>query len=122
MRKGVSGHASRQYDQPGTEFARLPNSVPGASSEEIMNAMTIAALSSITTGGTAYFLAWLVHGRQPPPSADDITEFMDRVVAAEEVEARERRLRRMLHDADRHSLPRTDAGPPARVTTMRIRR
>lgn len=53
---------------------------------------------------------------------DTVKEYMNRVVNAEESEERYNLTRKMMHDAKRRTMPRSDAGAPARVHTVKKRR
>lgn len=52
----------------------------------------------------------------------DVQKYMKQVVNAEEALERHNLLRKSLHDANRRTMPRVNAGPSARVTKMRRRR
>ncbi len=80
-----------------------------------------ALIAAVVSGFVGFLLAWFIRP-EPSPSIDDIAEYMNAVVSVEEADARERRLRRQMFDADRKSLPNPESGSPARVTTMRLRR
>lgn len=69
------------------------------------------------TGGFFVFRYYLT-----PPSGADVQRYMQRVVNVEEVEERHNLVRKELHDAGRRTMPRPDAGPPAKVHKMRARR
>ncbi|MGD9621214.1 MAG: hypothetical protein AB7G47_21275 [Mycolicibacterium sp.] len=80
-----------------------------------MSPITAAVLAAITSGSAGYWLGRFIHDRAVP-RLEEIAG-----VPAEELEARERKLRRVLFDAERYSLPNPESGMPARVTTMQVR-
>lgn len=83
-----------------------------------MNAIAIAALSGIASGGVAYTLARAVH-RRPA----DVAAYLAPVIGKEDdVAARERRVRRIMFDANRSALPNPESGEPARITRAQTKR
>lgn len=80
-----------------------------------MSPITAVVLAAITSGSAGYWLGRFVHDRAVP-TLEDIAG-----VPAEEQEAREHKLRRILFDAERTSMPNPESGMPARVTMMQVR-
>ncbi len=79
-----------------------------------MSPITAVILSAITTGSAGYWLGRFIHDRAVP-RLEDIAG-----VPAEELEAREHKLRRIMFDAERTSMPNPESGMPATITQARI--
>jgi hypothetical protein len=71
--------------------------------------------------GTGVWIGWALKPTTPV-SITDLQAYMNRVVNAEEADERFNLTRKMLHDADRRTMPRVDAGATAKVYRMRRRR
>ena len=68
------------------------------------------------SGATGYLLAWRIHGFVPTTEA--VARYMDRVVAQEDVEKQEQRLRTIAVRSKRTAMPHPESGPPARISRM----
>lgn len=73
-------------------------------------------------GSLGYLLAWRVHGRRQPLTVDEVSEYMEKKVAMEEMEAQEHRLRTIALRANRTAMPNVNSGPPARISRMTVTR
>lgn len=72
--------------------------------------------------GTGLWVGYALKSKTLRPDVEDIGKFMAKLVNLEEVDERFNLTKKMLHDANRRTMPRFDAGAPARISTMRVRR
>jgi hypothetical protein len=76
----------------------------------------------LVVGGVLGFLCRGWFGNRPEVTLDDVAEYMAQVVNVEEAQYNYNLTRKMLHDANRRVMPRSDSGASARVHRMRKRR
>lgn len=76
---------------------------------------------SLLTGGGLGWVLCATYRDKEPVELEDIQEYMQRVVNAEEADERFNLTRKMLHDANRRTMPRSDSRGPAKVYHMRRR-
>lgn len=77
-----------------------------------------SAISSAVVG----FMLGRFSRKTEPITLAEIQRYMHRVVNAEQADEKYNLTRKMLHDAKRRTMPRFDAGDPAKVYRMRTRR
>ena len=77
---------------------------------------------SLMVGGG---LGWLCRGwfgNRPDVTIEDVAKYMAQVVNVEQAQENYNLTRKMLHDANRRTMPRSDSRSSARVHRMRRRR
>lgn len=85
-----------------------------------MMAEVIGGLCCIAIFFTGYWLGRTT--ARPKVDIDAVRQYMQQVVNAEEADERYNLTRKMLHDANRRTMPRANSGDPAKVYKMRTRR
>lgn len=86
------------------------------------NMIDVIVGTASISGSLGYLLAWRIHRRSQPPTIDEISAYMERKLAMDEMEAQEHRLRTIALRANRRTMPNPQSGPPARVTRMAVTR
>lgn len=79
------------------------------------------AIFLLTGTATGYFLGHYINSPKEVGYAE-VQRLMQSVVNFEEIEYKKTMARKMMHDADRRTMPRTDGRAPARIYAMRTRR
>lgn len=85
------------------------------------NLADIVMATAGIAGSLGYLLAWRVHGKRQP-TVDEVSAYMERKVAMDEMEAQEHRLRTIALRANRIAMPNPNSGPPARISRMAVTR
>lgn len=80
-----------------------------------MSPLDLIIVTGSLSGATGYLLAWRIH-RVVKPTQEQLQQYMDRVVAVEDSEAREHRMRTIAQRAHRRTMENPESGPPARVS------
>jgi hypothetical protein len=81
----------------------------------------VGYFGSLLTGGMLGYIAGRLTN-SADVTQENIQHFMRKVVNAEEADERFNLTRKMLHDANRRTMPRADATEPAKVYRMRKRK